>query len=163
MQLEIDPYSVLFLIQKQFKLRKEIVYLILIFQIYSCKTITADKSLEIDGETKIRYIEMYESVCCPRDYKHDDNLMNYIKSFETENKIKLESNFKLQLGREGEAAYFISLENLSEYLQEKFVNERLKKIKTDDKSVINYLKNPISINKALMMWENTSVNSLIKI
>ena len=106
---------------------------------------------------------MYESVCCPRDYKHDDNLMNYIKSFETENKIKLESNFKLQLGREGEAAYFISLENLSEYLQEKFVNERLKKIKTDDKSVINYLKNPISINKALMMWENTSVNSLIKI
>lgn len=106
---------------------------------------------------------MYESVCCPRDYKHDDNLMNYIKSFETENKIKLESNFKLQLGREGEAAYFISLENLSKKLQEKFVNERLKKIKSDDKSVIHDLKNPITLNKALEMWENTSINRLIKI
>lgn len=106
---------------------------------------------------------MYESVCCPRDYKHDNNLLLYIKSFETENKVKLESNFKLQLGKEGEAAYFLSLENISKELQEKFVGERLKALKKDDKSVINHLKNPISINKALEMWENESLNKLIKI
>ncbi len=106
---------------------------------------------------------MYESVCCPRDYKHDNNLMNYIETFENKNDVKLASNFKLSLGREGEAAYFISLENLSSALQEKFINERLKTLKIDDKSVINHLKNPISINKALEMWENISLNKLIKI
>lgn len=128
---------------------------------YNCKTTTTN--LEIDSETKIRYIEMYESICCPRDYKHDNHLINYIKSFEYTNNVSLNSNFKLPLGREGEAAYFLSLENLSLELQVKFINERLITLKTNDKSILNHLKNPISINQALKSWENISIINLIKI
>jgi hypothetical protein len=105
---------------------------------------------------------MYESICCPRDYKHDTPLKAYIKTFETQNKVSLKSNFKLSLGREGETAYFLSLENISSKLREKFVNERIETLKKDDKSIINHLEKPISIEEALKMWENISTKKLIK-
>ena len=117
---------------------------------------------KIESETKIRYIEMYESICCPRDYKHDNHLLGYIKKFEAENNIILTANFKLQLGKEGEAAYFLSLENLSFKQQEKFINERSGAIKSDDKSVINNLGSPVTIKKSLELWDNLSFNNLIK-
>jgi hypothetical protein len=66
------------------------------------------------------------------------------------------------LGREGEAAYFLSLQNISSELQEKFVNERLETLKANDTSVISHLKKPIKIKEALKMWENISMNNLIK-
>lgn len=136
---------------------------ILIFIFFSffcnCKTIEAG----IDTKTKVRYIEIYESICCPRDYKHDNHLNVYIKDFEDKNNVILKSNFKLPLGREGETAYFLSLESLSFELQEKFVNERIKTLKAGDKSIINHLKKTITIKQALKMWENKSINNLIKI
>ncbi|AUC82283.1 hypothetical protein [Lacinutrix sp. Bg11-31] len=123
---------------------------------------TESEMMKVEGEIKIRYIEMYGSVCCPRDYKHDNHLLNYIKDFETENNISLAFNFKLQLGREGEAVYFLSLENLSFKQQENFINERSAGIKSDDKSVVNNLNNPVSIKKHLESWDNVSINNLIK-
>lgn len=129
------------------------------FIISSCKTTEAG----IKIKTKVRYIEMYESICCPRDYKHDTNIKDYIKNFENKNNVVLKSNFKISLGREGEAAYFLCLENLSIELQEKFVDQRIKTLKTDDKSIINHLKKPILIKEALKMWENKAMNSLIKL
>lgn len=106
---------------------------------------------------------MYESICCPRDYKHDTHLINYIKNFETKNDVILKSNFKLQLGREGEAAYFLSLENLSVSLQEAFVNNRLQEINPDDTSIKNQLANPISIKECLKRWDNLTINNLTKL
>lgn len=117
---------------------------------------------KIATDTKIHYIEMYESICCPRDYKHDIHLLSYIDNFEINNNISLNSNFRLPLGREGEAAYFLSLDNLPYRLQEKFIQNRLKLLKPNDKSVESYLKRPININKALEKWENISTNNLIK-
>lgn len=137
--------------------------LVLLFQSYGCKPVTPTSSIQINGETKIRYIEMYGSICCPRDYKYDNQLVNYIKTFESNNKVKLTSNYKMSLGKEGETAYFLSLESLTEELQEKFINERLETLKKDDQSVINHLKNPISINQAIKLWENKSLNNLKKI
>jgi hypothetical protein len=128
------------------------------FLISSCKTTEAG----INIRTKVRYIEMYESICCPRDYKHDNNIKEYINNFENKNSVDLKSNFKMSLGREGEAAYFLSLSNLSKELREQFVNERTKTLKTDDKSIISHLKKPILIKEALKMWENKAMNSLIK-
>tara|TARA_R110002049_G_scaffold208258_1_gene378733 strand:- start:370 stop:690 length:321 start_codon:yes stop_codon:yes gene_type:complete len=106
---------------------------------------------------------MYESICCPRDYKYNHHLVRYIKNFETKNNANITSSYKLSLGKEGEAAYFLSLENLSPKLQKKFINDRLETLKTNDKSVINYLKNPITLMQALKPWKNLSVNNLIKI
>lgn len=133
------------------------------FQNYNCKTKATTTDLDINSETKIRYIEMYGSLCCPRDSKYDNHLNKYIKTFENEYHVNLESNFKLRLGKEGEAAYFLSLENLSLELQEKFVKQRLEIIKTNDKSIINHLETPITIKQALRPWENKSINNLIKI
>ncbi|MCW2120611.1 hypothetical protein [Flavobacterium sp. 7A] len=118
---------------------------------------------EIDGNAKIRYIEMYGSVCCPRDYKYNSPLLSYIKNFEAENDVKLDLRYKISLGKEGEAAYFLSLENLTPNLRQKFVVERLKILKKNDESIRYYLENPISIKKALNMWGNMSISKLIKI
>jgi len=140
---------------------KKIWFLFLIFQNYNCKTVS--KSYDIEAEINIRYIENYGSICCPRDYKFDNHLVKYIKAFEYENNVTLKSNFKLLLGKEGEAAYFLSLENLSEELRNTFVNHRLNMLMVDDKSVINYLKTPVSIQEALKPWENKTTTNLIKL
>ncbi len=126
--------------------------------ILSCKTTEAG----VDTKTKVRYIEIYGSICCPRDYKHDNSLRQYIKNFENKNNVVLKANFILPLGREGEAGFFLSLEKLSRNLQKKFVNERLNQLKTNDKSAVNHLKKPIYIKQALTMWDNSSINNLIK-
>jgi hypothetical protein len=47
-------------------------------------------------------------------------------------------------------------------LQEKFVDERIKTLKTADKSIINNLKKPILIKEALKIWKNKAMNSLLK-
>jgi|TARA_B110000240_G_scaffold17358_1_gene17750 hypothetical protein len=47
-------------------------------------------------------------------------------------------------------------------LQEKFVDERIKTLKTADKSIINHLKKPILIKEAFKIWENKAMNSLLK-
>ncbi|WP_179006125.1 hypothetical protein [Winogradskyella forsetii] len=102
-------------------------------------------------------------MCCPRDYKYDHHLVRYIKNFEAENNTNITSSYKLSLGKEGEAAYFLSLESLSPKLQKKFINYRLETLKTNDKSVINHLKNPITLQQALQPWKNRTLNNLIKI
>lgn len=137
------------------------MFLFLVFQNYNCKTVS--ESFAIDTDVNIRYIERYGSICCPRDYKFDNHLVKYIKAFENINHVTLESNFKLLLGKEGEAAYFLSLENLSVELRNKFVNQRLETLHANDESVINYLKTPVSIQEALKPWENKTTTNLIKL
>lgn len=117
---------------------------------------------KIATDTKIRYVETYESVCCPRDYKHDNHLLNYIENFEKNNNVHLSSSYKLPLGKEGEAAYFLSLDKLTFSMQKKFIQNRLKLLKSNDKSVASYLEKPITVNKALKKWDNISTNRLIK-
>lgn len=126
---------------------------------YSCKTTSS--GLNIDSNKKVRYVEIYGSICCPRDYKFDNHLIGYIDDFETTNSVSIKSSYKLPLGKEGEAAYFLSLENLSQKLQEKFINGRLRILKTNDSSIKNHLKNPITIKHALGPWKNYSINNLI--
>ena len=137
------------------------MFLFLIFQNYNCKT--PSESFIIEADINIRYIERYGSICCPRDYKFDNHLVKYIKAFENVNDVTLESNFKLRLGKEGEAAYFLSLENLSVELRNKFVKHRLETLKVNDKSVINHLKTPISIEEALKPWEHRTTTNLTKL
>jgi hypothetical protein len=125
---------------------------------YNCKTTASD--LNIDSNKKVRYVEMYGSICCPRDYKYDHHLIGYIDEFETTNNVAIKSSYKLPLGKEGEATYFLSLDNLSQKLQEEFINGRLKILKANDSSIKNYLKNPITIKQALQPWKNYSINNL---
>ncbi len=141
-------------------MRTTLILILILFSIIGCKPVALKSS--VCTEIKVKYIEMYGSVCCPRDYKQDNHLLNYIRDFENKYHVKLECNYKLQLGREGEAAYFLSFENLSTELQEKFISGREKILKSNDKSVINYMENPVPIKEALKMWEQTSINNLIK-
>ena len=139
---------------------RNLMFLFLIFQNYNCKTVS--ENFTIDSEIKIRYIERYGSICCPRDYKFDNHLLKYIKTFESTYQVNLDANFKLLLGKEGEAAYFLSLENLSIELRNTFVEQRLKTLNVNDPSVINYLETPVSIQGALKPWENKTTANLIK-
>ena len=138
-----------------------LIILILLLQNFNCKA--APLNTVIDEDTPIRYIEIYGSVCCPRDYKFDTHLLEFIKTFENTYHVKLESNYKLILGREGEAAYFLSLDNLSEELREKFVTQRLAVMHADDKAIKNYLNKTISLKEALLLWNGKTVTNLLKL
>lgn len=141
--------------------RNILIIIILLSSNYNCKT--TPLGLNIDRNKKVKYVEVYGSICCPRDYKYDHHLMSYINDFEKTNDVSINSSYKLSLGKEGEAAYFLSLENLSQNLQNKFIHDRLKTLQTNDESAINHLNNPITLKQALKPWKNKTVNNLIKI
>ena len=140
---------------------RNLIIIILLFQNFNCKA--APSNTLIDEDILIRYIEIYGSVCCPRDYKFDNHLLKYIDIFENKHSVNLKSNFKMILGREGEAAYFISLENLSEELQEEFVTQRLATLDKEDQSIKNYINKPISVKQALGLWQNKTITNLLKL
>jgi maltose-binding protein MalE len=78
----------------------------------------------IAKDTPIHLSESYGSVCCPKDPKHNNHISKFIKGFEQENKVDITVYFVRQ-GKEGEATYFINLDNLNEKQQYQFMMQRL--------------------------------------
>jgi maltose-binding protein MalE len=93
----------------------------------STSTKSVDKKNDtstIAKDTPIHLLESYGSVCCPKDPKHNNHISKFIKGFEQENKVDITVYFVRQ-GKEGEATYFINLDNLNEKQQYQFMMQRL--------------------------------------
>jgi len=125
------------------KTTKIALFLILTISIMSCNSseklveeagktsATSSKTMDEKGDTSkiaedtpIHLSESYGSVCCPKDPKHNNHISKFIKGFEQENKVNITVYFVRQ-GREGEATYFINLDNLNEKQQYQFIMQRL--------------------------------------
>lgn len=97
----------------------------------------------IDMHTPIHLTESYGSVCCPKDPKHNKHIKKYIAVFEQRNKVTIPTYYVIQ-GREGEATYFLNLDNLNEKQQLQFLMGYLG---TDAKAAAEKLKNPLPLKK----------------
>ncbi len=89
------------------------------------KTVTKSKqkNTAIDEKTLIHYSESYGSVCCPKDPKRDNPIKKYIQGFEKQNNVQINTYYIIQ-GREGEATYYVNLDNLNKKQQYRFIMER---------------------------------------
>ena len=81
------------------------------------------KNKAIDKEVIIHYSETYGSECCPRDPKHDNPIKKYIQGFEKQNNVQIDTYYVVQ-GREGEATYYVNLDNLNEKQKYRFIMGR---------------------------------------
>ncbi|WP_196885139.1 hypothetical protein [Aureivirga sp. CE67] len=111
----------------------------------SCKS---SKSVANNAEL-IRYQETYGSVCCPKDLNHDYNLYKFIEDFENKNSVDINEVYRVILGKEGEATYYLTLNGLNSDLQKQFVKERIASLKVKENVYKEYLESPVNLKDLL--------------
>ena len=100
------------------------------------------KNKDIDMNMPIHLVESYGSVCCPKDPKHDRHIKKYIAVFEKTNNVAITTYYVVQ-GKEGEATYYLNLDNLNGKQQMQF----LMGYGIDAKAAAEKLKNPLPLKK----------------
>lgn len=74
---------------------------------------------------KVYYTDEYGSVCCPVDpkYKMKPSLDEFLKTFEERNKTKIGKIYFKSLAKEGEIAFYFTLDNLTQVQKIDFLNQ----------------------------------------
>ena len=101
------------------------------------------KNKDIDMNMPIHLVESYGSVCCPKDPKHDRHIKKYIAVFEKTNNVAITTYYVVQ-GKEGEATYYLNLDNLNGKQQVQFLMGYLG---VGGKAAAEKLKNPLPLKK----------------
>ncbi|WP_196890500.1 hypothetical protein [Aureivirga marina] len=118
---------------------------IFLFFLVSCKS----TQTETNDNTSIRYQESYGSVCCPKDINHDYHIYKFVEDFEKNNDVNIKEVYKVITGKEGEATYYFTLNELSPVLQKKFVTERIASLKVKENRYKDYLNSPENLKELI--------------